>query len=250
MATLSRGAVPMPQSWFSGRNSLLDRYFYLAMSLLIAGIVVWGFSHTVDASLFHPAVPRPFLLWIHGAAFSGWVVFYILQSALVRTRNVRIHRTLGWFGTALAASMVLLGLVIAVIMGHFDIYTLHQSAAFVEAFFAIPLYDMLAFGTLVGLAIFWRRKPELHRRLLFLASCGLLDAAFGRIDAIFLSHTIFAFVDAVILLGILRDLLVNRTIHPVYRYALPTLVVAQTVTTYLWVYPPQWWITITHAILS
>jgi hypothetical protein len=249
MATLSQGATPLP-GLFSGRNSLLDRYFYLAMSLLIAGIVVWGFSHTVDASLFHPAVPRPFLLWVHGAAFSGWVAFYILQSALVRTRNVRIHRTLGWFGTALAASMVVLGLVIAVIMGHFDIYTLHQNAAFVEAFFAIPLYDMLVFGTLVGLAILWRRKPEFHRRLLFLASCGLLDAAFGRINTIFLSHTIFAFVDAVILLGIVRDLLVNRTIHPVYRYGVPVLVVAQSITTLLWVYPPKWWITVTHAILS
>lgn len=250
MATLSQGATPMPRSLFSGRNSLLDRYFYLAMSFLVAAIVVWGFSHSVDAALFHAAVPRPFLLWIHGAAFSAWVVFYILQSLLVRTRNVRIHRTLGWFGAALGAAMILLGFTIAVIMGHFDIYTLHAPMTDIEAFLAIPFYDMLAFGTLLGLAIYWRRKPELHRRLLFLATCCLLDAAFGRILYLFNNHIFFVFVDAVIALGILRDLLVNRTIHPVYRYAFPVLVAAQAVTTYLWVDPPHWWLTITHAILA
>jgi hypothetical protein len=249
MATLSQGATPLPRL-LSGRNSLLDRYFYFAMSLLIAGIVVWGFSHTVDAALFHAAVPRPLLLWVHGAAFSAWVVFYILQSLLVRTRNVRIHRTLGWFGTALGAGMVILGIVIAIIMGHFDIYTLHQPMVAIETFLAIPFYDMLAFGTLLGLAIYWRRKPELHRRLLFLATCSLLDAAFGRIDFIFNNHIFFIFVDSVIALGVFRDLLVNRTIHPVYRYALPILVVAQTATTYLWVYQPQWWVSITHALLA
>jgi hypothetical protein len=238
----------MPRPLFTGRNSALDRYFYFAMSLVIAGIVVWGFSHSVDANLFHPAVPRPILLWIHGIAFSSWVVFYIAQSALVRTHNVRIHRALGWVGVGLGACMVPLGITIALIMGHFDSYVLHQPQ--LEPFLIIPLYDMLAFGTLLTLAILWRRKPELHRRLLFIATCGLLDAAFGRIDYIFYHNLYFIFVDAVIALGVMRDLLVNRTVHPVYRYALPPLVLAQTATTLIWANPPQLWVRITHALLS
>ena len=32
---------------------LLQRYFYFAMSLLIAAVVVFGFSHTVEARLVH-----------------------------------------------------------------------------------------------------------------------------------------------------------------------------------------------------
>jgi hypothetical protein len=248
MATLSQGATPMPRPLFAGRNSLLDRYFYLAMSLVVAGIVVWGFSHSVDANLFHAAVPRPLLLWVHGIAFSAWVVFYILQSALVRTRNVRIHRTLGWFGAALGASMVVLGVAIALIMGHFDSYVLHLPQ--MEPFLIIPFYDMLAFGTLLTLAIFWRRRPELHRRLLFIATCGLLDAAFGRIDYIFFHNIYFVFVDAVIALGLVRDILVNRTVHPVYRYTLPPLVLAQTAATLIWANPPQIWLRITHSLLN
>jgi hypothetical protein len=64
----------------------------------------------VNENLFHPALPRPFLLWIHGAAFSGWVAFYLFQSALVRTHNVIWHRFFGWFGAGLATLMVALGL--------------------------------------------------------------------------------------------------------------------------------------------
>jgi hypothetical protein len=55
-------------------KTFLSRYFYLCMSLVMAGLVVWGFSRTVDASLFHASPPRPLLLWMHGAAFSTWVV--------------------------------------------------------------------------------------------------------------------------------------------------------------------------------
>ena len=54
----------------TGRNGILCRYFYFAMSLLLAAIVVAGFKRTVNENLFHPAVPRPFILWIHASAFT------------------------------------------------------------------------------------------------------------------------------------------------------------------------------------
>jgi hypothetical protein len=76
----------------------LNRYFYFSMSLLLAVLAVVGFSRTVNDNLFHAAPPRPFLLWIHGAAFAGWVAFFILQSTLVRVHKVSWHRFLGWFG--------------------------------------------------------------------------------------------------------------------------------------------------------
>ncbi len=82
-------------------RSLLGRYFYFLMSLLIAGEVVYSFSFTVAARLFHPAVSPPFIVYIHAAFFSVWVLFFILQTGLVRTRNVQWHRRMGYFGAAL-----------------------------------------------------------------------------------------------------------------------------------------------------
>ena len=45
----------------------VDKYFYFSMSLLVAAVVVYGFSHTIGDNLIHPAIPRPLLLYFHGA---------------------------------------------------------------------------------------------------------------------------------------------------------------------------------------
>ena len=50
-------------------RKFLDRYFYFGMSLLVAAVVVFGFSHTIGANLFHPDIPRPLLLHIHAIVF-------------------------------------------------------------------------------------------------------------------------------------------------------------------------------------
>jgi hypothetical protein len=233
---------------FSGRNGILCRYFYFAMSLLVAAIVVAGFKRTVNDHLFHPAVPRPFILWIHGAAFAGWVIFFICQSTLVRVRKVSWHRLIGWFGAGLATVMVPLGVATAIIMARFDGVQLHMSDA--DAFLSVPFYDMIAFGVSIALAIYWRTKRELHRRLIFIATCGLTDAAFGRFDYVFDHNLFYACLDLLIVLGVGRDLLVDRRVHKVYLYALPLLIVGQGLSTYMWRSNPAWWQGITHVIMG
>jgi len=229
-------------------KNFVGRYFYFCMSLVFAGLVVWGFSRTVDTNLFHAKPPRPFLLWMHGAAFSTWIIFFIAQSTLVRVRKVSVHRLLGWFGAALAATMVVLGFTIAVVMTRFDMTVLHQADA--DAFLSIPFYDMIAFGTLIALAIGWRKKPDYHRRLIFIASCGLMDAAVGRCDFIFNHNLFFPCLDLLIVLGMVRDLSVEGRVHKVYLYALPPMIVGQSLSVYLWRVNPAWWQGITHAILG
>ncbi|HUI84687.1 MAG TPA: hypothetical protein VL240_10710 [Candidatus Binatia bacterium] len=229
-------------------RSFLGRYFYFCMSLVMAALVVWGFSHTVGASLFHAKPPRPLLLWIHGAAFSTWIVFFIAQSALVRVRKVSVHRFLGWFGTGLATVMVALGCTITVVMTRFDSIVLHQKD--VDSFVSIPFSDMIVFGTCMALAIYWRKKPEFHRRLVFVATCALMDAAIGRFD-FWYNHSIFYLgLDLLIVSGMVRDWVVDRRVHKVYLCALPLMMVVESLAIYTWRINPAWWHGITHAILG
>jgi hypothetical protein len=228
-------------------KNFLSRYFYFCMSLVMAGIVVWGFSRTVDTNLFHANPPRPWLLWIHATAFSTWVVFFIVQSSLVRTRKVNVHRFLGWFGAGLATLMVVLGCTIAVVMARFDTVVLHQKGA--DAFLSVPFADMAIFGVCIALAIYWRKRPEYHRRLLFIASCELMDAAIGRFDFLFNHNLFYPGLDLLIVLGMLRDWMVDGRVHKVYLYALPTMIAVQALTVYAWRANPGWWQAITHAIL-
>jgi hypothetical protein len=248
MASVSHTAVVRPGSSVTGRNGLVDKYFYFTMSLLILAIVVSGFSQTVDASLLHAAIPRPTILWFHGAAFSAWVLFYVLQSALVRTRNVKLHRSLGWFGAGLGVVMVPLGITTAIVMTRFDMRVLHAPGA--DAFMVIPFYDMVAFGTLLTLAILWRKKPDLHRRLLFIATAGLMDAAFGRFQYLFDTNLYAVCTATVMLLGVARDLVVDKRVHKVYLVALPCIFVALALSIYTWRSASPWWMSIAHSILG
>ena len=229
-------------------QTFLSRYFYLVMSLVLAAIVILGFSRTVNIFLIHANPPRPLLLWIHGAAFSTWIVFFIAQSALVRTRKVSVHRALGWFGATLAALMVVLGIAVAVVMTRFDTVVLHQKG--VEAFLSIPFLDMLLFGSCIAMAIYWRTKPEYHRRLVFIASCLLMDAAIGRFEFMFNHSLFYAALDCLILLGVVRDWVVDKRVHKVYLYALPSLIVVQSLAIYAWRINPKWWQAITQAIVG
>lgn len=247
MASVSQQVVARPMPGLLGRNGLVDRYFYFLLSLIVAVVVVAGFSKTVGPGLIHAAPARPVLLWLHGAAFSAWVVFFILQSGLVRIRKVSWHRLLGWFGAALAALMVVLGCVVSVVMSRFDAVVLKTPD---PSFFSITFWDMFAFGTAIALAIVWRGKPEVHRRLMVVGTCCLLDAGFGRFQYIFDHNLLFWCLDGVILLGVVRDLLVDRRVHKVYLYALPLLVVGQNVAVYLWRNPPGWWMTMCREMLG
>ena len=231
----------------TGRKGIVQRYFYFAMSLLLAALVVDGFKRTVNENLFHPAVPRPFILWIHGAAFTSWIIFFICQSTLVRIRKVSWHRSIGWFGAGLATLMVPLGLSTAIIMARFDAVQLHQSGT--DAFLSIPFYDMLAFGACMALAIYWRTKPDFHRRLILIATCGLMDAPIGRFDFLFNQNLFYPCLDLLMVLGVARDLLVDHRVHKVYLYTLPFLFVGQSLAVYMWRDNPGWWQAITRAIM-
>ena len=229
-------------------KTFLNQYFYFCMSLVMTAVVVAGFSRTVGANLFHATPPRPALLWMHGAAFSAWMIFFIAQSGLVRVRKVSWHRFLGWFGASLAAVMVVLGCIINVVMTRFHAVQLHEADG--ESFMSIPYYDMIAFGTCVALAIYWRKRPDFHRRLLFIATCSLMDAGFGRFAYLFDHNLFYPALDLLIVLGMARDLVVDRRVHKVYLYALPALIFGQSLAVYLWRVNPVWWRGVTHAILG
>jgi hypothetical protein len=194
--------------------------FYLVMSLVMLALVTYGFSRTVGAALVHTQRPHRLvlLLTIHGAIFYAWMLFFVVQSALVRLRNIRLHRLLGWFGAADGVLVVILG-----------IWATFAEPAPVPFRF-VGLVSMAGFGIPLALAILWRRRPADHRRLLLMATAMLTNAAFARFPGTYLpGHFFYTGTDLLIVAGVLHDLWTEHRIHPVYRYGLPLFVAAQLV---------------------
>jgi hypothetical protein len=227
-------------------RALLSRYFYFFMSLLVLAVVVYGFGQTVNENLIHAVPVRPSLLYLHAVVFFGWVTFFIVQSALVRVHKVSVHRTLGWVGVGLGVIIPVLGVSTGITMDRFRIFHFHETSS--SPFLAIQLLDMTCFSIFFALAVLWRRRPEFHRRSILIATCVLTSAAFARFPFVPLRWS-YVGVDSLILLGIARDLVVNKRAHQVYRVALPLLMAGQATALYLFFAAPKGWVRITDAIL-
>ena len=247
IATTSRTTSRNSNAVAGNLRRFLDRFFYLGMSLLVAAVVAFGFGHTIGANLLHPDTPRPLILHIHAVVFSIWVVLFITQSALVRVSKVALHRRMGIVAAMLGGILPVLGVTTALAMHHWH----DQLNASGHASLSLPFNDMLTFSVAFGLAIRWRRRPEFHRRLMLIATCCLTSAAFARFpESMVPDNAFYACVDMLLLLGVLRDLVVNRHVHAVYRYGLPCMIVSQGIAQYLLLAAPSVWLVATHRIMQ
>jgi len=79
------------------------------------------FSHTIGNNLLHAAIPRPFVLWVHASIFFGWIVLFIVQITLIRTRHTRWHRRLGVAAMLLGATIPVIGVATSLEMARFDV---------------------------------------------------------------------------------------------------------------------------------
>jgi hypothetical protein len=172
-----------------------ERRFYFAMTLAIAALIVWGFAPSFYLrGVIHPTpgsylddvtAPVRSLVIVHAAAFTSWLALLIAQSGLVSTGNVAMHRRLGLAAFALVPVMLILGVWMALYSARYGFHDIPMPNA---TFLAVPLFGMVAFGSLTGTALAQRRRPQTHKRLMVLGTLALAGAGSGRVT---LFHEIF-----------------------------------------------------------
>ena len=224
-------------------RAFLARYFYLAMAVLLAWIVWYGFSHTIEENLFHPSFARPVVLYVHAAVFGGWMALFLIQTSLVAlARKPSWHRLLGWLGVATACVMPVLGTWSAISMTHIR-YGFGDTDD--VAFLILAFNDMAAFAGLMAAAILLRgRQSEAHKRLVLMASCVISVAALTRFPPWLLpvpetvAWPYYLCIDILIALGLVRDLIVQRRAHWVYLRVFPVLIILQAVANALYMTRP------------
>jgi hypothetical protein len=154
------------------------RGLYVTAALVVIALVFAGFARTYYLKLAFGTPALPLLLHAHGLVMSAWFVLFLVQACLVARGNVRLHRQLGAAGSVLAAAVVIMGSTVAI---HGARHGHAPPGAAPLAFLIIPLGDMVVFTILVGLALWFRKRRDVHRRLMLLATIAIVTAAVARI---------------------------------------------------------------------
>jgi hypothetical protein len=198
------------------------------MALAAAGDVVVGFAPTYFLRASYQSTPLPTYLQVHGFLFTAWTALFLAQTSLVAARQTRVHRRLGWAMAALAVVMVVMGTTAGIWSMRRQVEAgLAQQA---QAFLTTPLFSMVAFAGFVAAAITFRRDPQTHKRLMLLATIGILDAAVARLPLDVLRTSSWAYLPATDILlaaAILYDVVTRRTVHRAYVWGGVLLVIEQ-----------------------
>ena len=155
------------------------RGFYVWMATASVLIAFVGFAPTYWLQLAPGTFIGSPLLHLHGLLFSAWPLYLLLQTALVAQGRVGRHRTWGLLGVSLATAMVLVGFAVAN-----DVLAARLAAGYGDAAraFHIASTSMITlFGVFVCAALVYVSRPEVHKRLMLLATVSMLPPAIARL---------------------------------------------------------------------
>lgn len=212
-------------------RSTRDDRFFMTLALIMAAIVVMGFS--VQLGMGRSTFAARPLVHIHALAFFGWVAIFVTQNALVTTGSIELHRRLGWLAAGWVVLLVVLGCWLTADMVR------RGSAPFFfqpQRFLIANPVGVLTFAGLTVAAIAFRRRTEWHRRLHFAGMAILLGPAFGRLLPMPLLVP-YAFEAAgaacflVPVAGMVRDVRADGKVHPAWWWGVGAMLVALVVPT-------------------
>lgn len=254
MATTTATTIPMPIAARGQR-------FYVGMAATCLAVGLIGFAPTYWVPMVRRTLEVPPLTHLHALFFYGWLLLFLRQTVLAASGRLARHRELGVAGVALATGMCFVGLGMAI--GSLKRLEAAGAGDAARAFSIVSFSAVALFAALFAAAIVNVKKPELHKRLMLVATVSMLQAGIGRWFLLFLAPPTAALggppavppVFVSILPGLVTDLLIvaamvhdRRTrgrVHPIYWSAGALVLAVQVLrapisTTSAWMHLTHW----------
>ena len=221
------------------------KQIYLGISLVMVAIIAAGFWPSYFGLLLSNELQKELFIHVHALVMVVWMLLFITQIALAATRRVALHLKVGQFGIFWGMVVLVSGIATAVLR-----FATMRADGLVEParqFVIWPLMDMVIFAAFFVPAILYRRKPEIHKRLMIVATTNLLVAAVFRavgLDTLVL-HLVFVLLWlSPIFIAMIYDFKRKRLVHPVYVTGAIVLTVSSfrdiAATTGMWLAFTQW----------
>lgn len=214
-------------------------WIYLGLALSMSVTVYWGFAYTYFTPVLAGAYPQvPPAIHVHGWSFFLWFLLLPFQALLIAKGRWRMHIMLGSASTALAAVMVFTGVLVASVRIQQGLSATEpdQLTIFWKGFGQLIIYNMILFVAFYTTAIARRDQPDVHKRMIVLASASVLPAAIFRVIVGLAGYNWVAtpgwvmpaafFLPAVfIVIGMFNDRVAQGSVHRAYLVGLPILLV-------------------------
>ncbi|MXO73223.1 hypothetical protein GRI99_16465 [Altererythrobacter buctensis] len=194
------------------------------MACLMAAATMGGFALNLVTG--RTSFAMPLLVHVHALVFMSWIALFLTQTWLVASKNVALHRRLGWLSLLLIPLMVVVGLLV-----HRWSMLDHGGPPFIAAnefLFGNPM-QLLVFAGLASAAIALRRDTGWHRRLLLCAFADICGAGVGRLVPLPLVIPYAWWVNVGLtlvfpLMGMLADKRRHGVVHPAWWWGTGTVV--------------------------
>lgn len=198
---------------------VIGKHSYFLIYAIIGFIAtIVGFASTYIVPMSQGVLDVPIGIHIHGAFAFAWILLYLLQNVLIKYKNYKLHMSMG-----VLAVIVLIGFALSLIpAAGFTIA--RDVSGFGDSAYSATMSVLTSGIWVLGLGtagIIYRKKPAIHKRLMFLATAVILWPAWARWRHYFpsIENGDWWFGLAVpytfIVLAWLWELTVYKKIHPV-----------------------------------
>ncbi len=196
----------------------LNKRFAVCMAATMFIVNFAGFGPTFFLRPFFDVPQIPFYLYLHGVVGTAWFALVVAQAVLIANRQFTQHRRLGWLGVGLVVVMLGLGVYTSTHMVPRNAAAHPLSETDIQLYSAVTAADLAGFvviPTLVGLAIYFRRRPDIHMRLMLIATLEVLGPAAARMGSwggVFIpiiATAMYGLIGALVI----HDLWTRRRIH-------------------------------------
>jgi len=209
------------------RVAAQERPLYASAAIAAALFIAAGFAPTYYLKGAFGTPELSVLKHLHGVVMTTWFVLFFVQVRLVAAGRTDLHRQLGIAGIFVAMLVVGFGTTLAISSARAGFSPGPNLPPL--AFFALPFFDMVVFAALFVAAIALRKRSAWHKRLMLLATIGMLAPAFARLlKTVGLGGpAIFALVDLTVIACIAYDTAKNRRLHPAFAWGFAFMIVGQ-----------------------
>jgi hypothetical protein len=204
-----------------------DRRFFMLVAAAFATLVLVGFARTYYLRILFHLPPLSSFLEFHGALMSGWIGLLLVQTVLVATGRVDWHRKLGVAGAAYAALIIPVGCLATLGAAQREVRA-HSAFAHGQLnVLGLELMQMLLFACFVGAALWLRRRTDIHKRLMIIATLCILPNAIVRLSmqtSIDIFHTNLAILSiwtVLVLATVSFDSFWNGRVHAAFARGAP-----------------------------